>query len=49
VLQWVIDFKQQKWAKSMKKFLVKLNEQVDEAGGQSRAHQFPVIFARFFI
>lgn len=32
-LQWVIDFKQHKWATSMKKFLNKLNCEVDEYGG----------------
>jgi transposase len=32
-LQWVIDFKNQKWAKSMKKFLTKLNIEVNEYGG----------------
>jgi len=32
-LQWVIDFKEHKWAKSMKRFLTKLNELVDENGG----------------
>jgi hypothetical protein len=29
----VIDFKQQKWATSIKKFLIKLNIEVDEYGG----------------
>lgn len=33
-LQWVIDFKNHKWAKSMKKFLEKLSIEVDEAGGK---------------
>lgn len=32
-LQWVIDFKNHKWATSMKKFLNKLNIEVDEYGG----------------
>lgn len=32
-LKWVIDFKEQKWAKSMKQFLAKLNELVDKHGG----------------
>jgi transposase len=32
-LQWVIDFKKQKWATSIKKFLTKLNIEVDEYGG----------------
>jgi transposase len=32
-LQWVIDFKKQKWAMSLKKFLIKLNIEVDESGG----------------
>ena len=32
-LQWVIDFKNHKWAISMKKFLNKLNIEVDEYGG----------------
>ncbi len=32
-LQWVIDFKDHKWAKSMKRFLLKLNELTDEYGG----------------
>ncbi len=32
-LQWVIDFKNHKWAASMKKFLNKLNNEVDEYGG----------------
>lgn len=32
-LQWVIDFKGHKWANSMKKFLNKLNDEVDECGG----------------
>ncbi len=32
-LQWVIDFKNHKWALSMKKFLNKLNIEVDEYGG----------------
>jgi transposase len=31
-LQWVIDFKKQKWATSIKKFLIKLNVEVDEHG-----------------
>src|SRR5690606_11025491 len=33
-LQWVIDFKGQKWAKSMKTFLSKLQDLVDEYGGK---------------
>lgn len=33
-LQWVIDFKGQKWAKSMKRFLSKLQDEVVEAGGK---------------
>ena len=32
-LQWVIDFKGQKWAKSMKRFLLKLNDLVEKYGG----------------
>lgn len=32
-LKWVIDFKEQKWAKSLKRFLEKLNDEVDENGG----------------
>ena len=32
-LQWVIDFKKQKWATSMEKFLNKLNDEVDSYGG----------------
>jgi transposase len=32
-LQWVIDFKQHKWASLLKKFLTKLNDEVDEYGG----------------
>ena len=32
-LQWVIDFKEQKWAKSMKKFLSGLNDLVEKNGG----------------
>lgn len=32
-LQWVIDFKKQKWAKSMRNFLEKLNKEVIEYGG----------------
>jgi transposase len=32
-LQWVIDFKKHKWAASLKKFLTKLNDEVDEYGG----------------
>ena len=32
-LEWVIDFKKHKWAKSLKKFLIKLNIEVDEYGG----------------
>ena len=32
-LQWVIDFKKQSWAKSMKRFLNNLNDLVDEYGG----------------
>ena len=32
-LQWVIDFKEQKWAKTLKSFLSKLNEEVDKTGG----------------
>ena len=32
-LQWVIDFKKQKWATSIKKFLNKLNDEVDSYGG----------------
>ncbi len=32
-LQWVIDFKNHKWAASMKKYLNKLNIEVDEYGG----------------
>ena len=32
-LQWVIDFKGHKWAKSMKRFLYNLSKKVDEAGG----------------
>ena len=32
-LQWVIDFKKQKWATSLKKFLIKLNIEVNENGG----------------
>jgi transposase len=32
-LQWVIDFKQQKWAKSLNNFLNKLNDEVDQHGG----------------
>jgi transposase len=31
--QWVIDFKKQKWATSIKKFLIKLDIEVDEYGG----------------
>ncbi len=33
-LQWVIDFKNQKWAKSMLNFLIKTNELVIESGGE---------------
>lgn len=33
-LQWVIDFKGHKWAKSMKTFLSKLQDLVDEYGGK---------------
>lgn len=33
-LQWVIDFKDQKWAKTMKRFLSKLQDEVDEYGGK---------------
>jgi transposase len=32
-LQWVIDFKKQKWATKLMKFLIKLNVEVDEYGG----------------
>ena len=32
-LQWVIDFKGQKWAKSMKRFLIKTRDLVEESGG----------------
>ena len=32
-LQWVIDFKEHKWAKSMKRFLNKTNDLVTQAGG----------------
>ncbi len=32
-LQWVIDFKDHKWAKSMRRFLLNLNKLVDEHGG----------------
>ena len=32
-LQWVIDFKSHKWAKSMKRFLLNLNKRVEESGG----------------
>ncbi len=32
-LQWVMDFTSQKWAKTMKKFLINLNELVDKHGG----------------
>lgn len=32
-LQWVIDFKEHKWAKSMKTFLSKVQDEVDESGG----------------
>ena len=39
-LQWVIDFKDHKWAKSMKRFLNKTNELTTEAGGVlSQEHQ----------
>ena len=31
--KWVIDFKNHKWATSMKKFLNKLNDEVNEYGG----------------
>ena len=31
-LQWVIDFKEQKWANSMKKFLSGLNDLVEASG-----------------
>jgi transposase len=33
-LQWVIDFKEHKWAASLKRFLTKLNVEVDEHGGE---------------
>ena len=33
-LQWVIDFKEHKWAKSMKRYLSKLQDDVVEAGGK---------------
>jgi transposase len=32
-LRWVIYFKKQKWATSIKKFLIKLDIEVDEYGG----------------
>ena len=32
-LEWVIDFKGHEWAKKLKKFLIKLNIEVDENGG----------------
>jgi transposase len=32
-LQWVIDFKKHKWAKSMRSFLARLNEEVIASGG----------------
>jgi len=32
-LQWVIDYKEQKWASSLKRFLIKLNKEVNESGG----------------
>lgn len=33
-LEWVIEFKAQKWAKSLKKFLEKLRDEVEEVGGE---------------
>jgi len=32
-LQWVIDYKEHKWASSLKRFLIKLNKEVHENGG----------------
>lgn len=32
-LEWVVEFREQKWAKSMIKFLCKLRDEVDEYGG----------------
>lgn len=32
-LQWVIEFKEQKWASTLRKFLIKLKNEVQESGG----------------
>lgn len=33
-LEWVVEFKKQKWAKSLIKFLTKLRDEVEECGGE---------------